>query len=229
MAETLGSRSQNHKTTLMEKSILLFVGKNACMDLDLGFNRLWNRIVAHHLGVVDEMKFRKLLLQDIILCLDLDLCLKNGTRMAPCILTNRNQCLVIVADFGRNLINARPPDLLHRTPPICKKVFRLMRLDPNLVEMHGQGLPVLVRPFRIGNPNVATCLRKERWIQNLKKDIDFGFVALGIRLGNLAKLDIVFPENVGDNSHQKSSILHQSRATIDNQVDSHYITSGCVL
>ena len=149
--------------------------------------------------------------------------------MAPHILADRNQCLVLIAKFGGNLVDTRPPHLLDRASPIGKESLGFMSLDPNLIQMLGQWLPVLVSPLGVRDPDVATSLCKERRIQNLKEDIDFGFLALGIRLRNLAKLDIVFPEDVRDNSHQQSCILHQARAAIDNQVDSHYITSGCVL
>lgn len=175
------------------------------------------------------MKFGKLLLQDIILLLNPSLRLKNRTRMAPGILTNGNQCLMLVTNFGRHLVNTGPADLLHRAPPIRKELLSLMRLDPDLVEMRSQRLPVPLRPFRIGDPDIATCLRKERRIQNLKKDIDLRFLTLRIRIVNLTKLDIVFPEDVRDNSHQKSCILHEPWAAVGNQIDSHYIISGCVL
>lgn len=213
----------------MKKSILLIWLQDLVVNLHLRLNRGRHRILSHQTGILYQVKFRKLLLQDIILFLNTCLCLENRTRMTPQVLTNRNQCLMLIAKLRWNLINTCPPHLLDRTPPIGKQRFRLVGLHPDFVQMIGQWFPVLLRPFWIGDPNVATSLGKQAGIQYLEKNIHFGFLALRMSLRDLAKLDIVFPEDVRDNSHQKSCILHQARAAIDNQVDSHYITSGCVL
>lgn len=229
MTESFRCRCQNDQSTFMKKCILFIWLQDLVVDLDLGLNHGRNRIFTHQTGILQQMKLRKLLIQHIILLLNPCLCLKNRTRMTPQILANGHQCLMLVAKLRWNLINTCPTHLLHRTTPLCKQRFCFMRLDPDLVQMLSQRLPTGIRPFWIGNPNVATCVGKERRIQNFKKDVHFGFLTLRMSLGNLTKLDIVFPENVRDNSHQQCCILHQARAAIDNQVDSHYITSGYVL
>ena len=213
----------------MEKCVLLFGLQHFLMNHNLGLYRRRHGLLTDNPSILQKMKLGKLLVQYIVLLLDPSLGLKNWTGVTPRILADGNQRLVLITDLGRDLINARPSDLLHRAPPIRKESLGLMRLDPDLIQMLGQRLPVRVGPLGIGDPEIATSLRKKARIQNLKKDIDLSLLALGESLGNLTKLDIVFPENVGDNSHQKSSILHQSGACTRNQVDSHYITSGCVL
>lgn len=229
MAKSFCRRGQDDQPTLMKKRILLIGLKNLVVDLHLGGNRGWNRVFSQNLRILQQVELRKLGLQNIILFLDAGLGLKNRAGMAPRILANGNQCLVIVGKLRRDLINAGPPNVLHRAPPVRKELFGFMRLDPDLVQMLGQRLPVLIGPFRIGDPDVATGLGKQGRIQNLEKDIDLGFITLRIGVRNLAKLDIVFPEDVRDNSHQKGSILHEPGTSVDDQVDAHYIISGCVL
>ena len=229
MAESLGSRGENHETTLVQKSIVFLKRKNAGLHLHLGRNHRRNGILTHDTWILHNVKLRKLFLTIGRLLLNPHLGLKNRTRMTPRILADRNQRLMLIAEFGRNLINACPTDLLDRTSPAGKEILGFVCLDPNLIQMGGQRLPVPLRPFRIGDPNVATSLRKQRRIQNLKEDIDLGFIALRMSVVNLTKLDIVFPEDVRDNSHQKSCILHEPWAAVGNQIDSHYIISGCVL
>lgn len=223
MAESLGSRSQNHHTTFVQQSVLLLRRENFIVNLDLGRNRRRNRVLSNQTCILQQVEFRKLRLQNIILFLDLRLCLQNRTWVPPRILSNRNECLVIIRKLRRDLVNAGPPNLLHRASPICKELLRLMRLDPDLIQVLCQRLPVLERPLGIRDPDVATCLRKESRIQNFQKHIYFGFLTLRIGVGNLTKLDIVFTENVGDNSHEKSCILHEPRASIDNEIDSHVL------
>ena len=229
MAKSLGSRGQNHETTLVQKSIVFLKRKNAGLHLHLGRNHRRNGILTHDTWILHNVKLRKLFLNVGGFLLNPHLGLKNRAGVTPRILTDRDQCLVLIAEFSRNLINARPTDLLDGTSPAGKEILGFVCLDPNLIQMGGQRLPVRVCPFRIGDPNVATSLRKQRRIQNLKEDIDLGFITLRMRVVNLTKLDIVFPEDVRDNSHQKSCILHEPWAAVGNQINSHYIISGCVL
>ncbi len=229
MAESLGCRGQNHETTLVQKSIVFLKRKNVGLHLHLGRDHRRNGILTHDTWILHNVKLRKLFLDIRGLLLNPHLGLKNRAGVTPRILADRNQSLMLIAELGRNLINTRPTDLLDGTSPAGKEILGFLCLDPNLIQLDSQRLPVPLRPFRIRDPNVATSLRKQRRIQNLKEDINLGFITLRMSVVNLAKLDIVFPEDVRDNSHQKSCILHEPRAAVGNQINSHYIISGCVL
>ncbi len=223
MAEPFGGRRQDDQTTLVQERILLVGWKNFAVNLDLGGDLLGDRIGSDQLLIVHQVKLGKLLLQNVILLVNADIGLQNRLGMAPHVLADRNQCLVLIRKLRQDLINTGPTHVLHGAPPIGKERLGFMGLHPNLVQMLGQWLLVLVRPLGIGDPDVATSLGEEGGVQGFQKDVDFSFLALGIREWDLTKLDIVFPEDVRDNSHQKSCILHEPRATIDNEVHSHVL------
>ena len=60
-------------------------------------------------------------------------------------------------------------------------------LAPDMVELFKIRLPRFVRPFWIWDPDISGCIGEQRWIQNLKEHIYFGFGAFWVRVVDSVK------------------------------------------
>ena len=176
------------------------------MDNELRRHRLGNGRNPNVSRVVDKMDLGETVKGRGVGLLDAHVGLHNRLGVAPDILADRDNGLVVVLDLGSDLVNRGPADIANLVCPLPKQRLGLVGLDPDFIDHRGVRLPGLVGPLRVRDPDVLGGVEEERRIEHLDEEVQFRLGALGVDMRHIAHFGL-FAEDMRNESVKDLGVL----------------------
>ena len=199
VSKALSGRRADHEPTLVEKGGILLVRNHFATHRNLGCDALGDAANRHTARQMHKGQMRKGREYLRMLGEDTRIGLKNRLRVTPHVRANRHDALVpvLAPEFRVFLVDGCPGDVLDIRRPPQKQCLGLVCLDPHLVDHLGIRLPRMICPLGIGYPDVATCIGKQRRVDDLNKEVHLGLWTGGSTMVHMTNLGVLI-QNVSN-------------------------------